>query len=451
VALPTAPKKLCPQCQGSFPADYLYCPDDGTALLTPPPQQRRRRLSEILKEEGVLRPAAACRLGAQIAAAMAEMHALALFYGDLAPWSVEVEERPGGSAIRILDFMDAAQEPGGRLPRSQFVAPEHREDQPDARGDLYSLGAIVHLMTLGRGPIAPPLIHPMTSTLLHRAGGSLETKRPASFPPALGELLDRLTDPDPARRPASAREAGEALAAIAAELEPRSFNWQPGEFVNDRYQLGAKLAEDDVAVRFAASDFPAFAEVELVVPRNSALSDAFYREGHRWLPVRHPGLEEVLDVGEAADGTPFLVVHPLGGSVLTSLLEPGRLSLPDAGSVLCAAARCLTTLHAAGLEYGDLRTDDVRVGTGRHPAAITAPWRPALAGRQDGDLVRFGKLISATLSVHAETPPILARLVTRLVDWEPKRRPSWEEVLDVLERIEWAPPAPPERRVVPGS
>ena len=45
---------------------------------------------------------------------------------------------------------------------------------------------------------------------------------------------------------------------------------------------------------------------------------------------------------------------------------------------------------------------------------------------------------------------MLTPLLTRLVDWEPKRRPGWEEVLDVLERTEWAPPAPPERQVIPG-
>ena len=87
------------------------------------------------------------------------------------------------------------------------LAPEQRGGPPSPRADLYAAGALCIAMLTGRP--ADSLVH----------GGRIAWERAIALPPALGRWLDRVIDPAPGRRPASATSALRRLAE-AREAAP---------------------------------------------------------------------------------------------------------------------------------------------------------------------------------------------------------------------------------------
>ncbi|MDY7228248.1 ATP-binding protein [Hyalangium rubrum] len=165
-------------------------------------QQRPYYTMDLLKgaktitEAGKHQPHEA-RVGllAQVLQALAYMHRWGVIHRDLKPGNVLVVD----GQVKVLDFgLAIAREglPGQATVGSPgFVAPELFEGQPaSAASDLYSLGMIAY--RLFAMPVAPG--------------------RPTGLPPgleesALGQVLRRLSAPDPQER---YRSAEEALAAL---------------------------------------------------------------------------------------------------------------------------------------------------------------------------------------------------------------------------------------------
>lgn len=165
------------------------------------------------------------------------IHSRGWVHGDLKPANVLVETPEGapptalaalavaGPGIRLLDFglarwvessPSGAEGPGGTIP---YMAPELLDGtrRADARADLYSLGAVIYRLVAGRPPF---------SSL-----GELRSWRPAPRPPSqinpdcpreVSDLILRLLDRHPHRRPASARAAQDAVLAILDPEERRA-------------------------------------------------------------------------------------------------------------------------------------------------------------------------------------------------------------------------------------
>jgi serine/threonine-protein kinase len=85
-----------------------------------------------------------------------------------------------------------------------------------------------------------------------------------------------------------------------------------------------------------------------------------YREARATGAVGHPGIIRVFDVGETADGIPFLVMELLAGESLGEHIE--RLGPRPLGFVLDVGAQMLSAMHAAheaGIVHRDLKSDNV--------------------------------------------------------------------------------------------
>lgn len=117
-------------------------------------------LGALIHDEGPLDPVRAARTAAQIAAALDTAHGKGLVHRDVKPSNVILTDE---GHVYLTDFGLAkrAQTAPGLTKADQmlgtvdYVAPEQIEgSEPDARGDLYSLGCVLFEMLTGAPPFA---------------------------------------------------------------------------------------------------------------------------------------------------------------------------------------------------------------------------------------------------------------------------------------------------------
>lgn len=93
----------------------------------------------------------------QVAAALAELHGIQVFHIDLNPMNILYRSQEGRPLIRIVDFESAyemARHANGASfynppTTTGFSAPELADRTPDARADVFSLGAVLYTMIAG--------------------------------------------------------------------------------------------------------------------------------------------------------------------------------------------------------------------------------------------------------------------------------------------------------------
>ncbi|MBZ5713025.1 serine/threonine-protein kinase, partial [Nannocystis pusilla] len=216
--------------------DYGQLPEGGAYLVIQ--LVRGRSLTKQI-EEGALGWLAACRLGAQIADALAAAHGLGIIHRDLKPDNILLEPRDDGSFhARVLDFgiaRVAADEThttgtlagigkpitrmGAVVGTPGYMAPEQAVGQPvDVRADLYSLGVILWEACTGRYLWDAEAVTDLFAAQLSRPAPSLRSLR-SDIPPMLSALVDQLLDRKPERRPANAAVVRDELRKLALSAE----------------------------------------------------------------------------------------------------------------------------------------------------------------------------------------------------------------------------------------
>ncbi len=180
-------------------------------------------LEELVTESGPLPASRVVHLLRQVCGALAEAHAAGLVHRDLKPGNVIVASLGGQNDVaKLLDFglvHDLSAGTDDRLTRAgmilgtpAYMCPEQAagEAAVDARGDIYSLGAVAFFALTGR----PPFEGKSTGQLLaaHRS----ETPPPLSdispdVPADLAATISRCLSKDPTDRFQSAAEFVVAL------------------------------------------------------------------------------------------------------------------------------------------------------------------------------------------------------------------------------------------------
>jgi serine/threonine protein kinase len=182
---------------------------------------RGETLDDRLKRSGGRLPLPeVLRVGREIAAGLAAAHARGLVHRDIKPANVWLEE--GRGRVRIVDFgLARGAEPDAQFTQAgavigtpAYMAPEQANgEEVDARCDLFSLGSVLYRAATGQ----PPFGGRDTLSILN----ALATKTPVpphrivpSLPRLFSGLVMRLLAKDPADRPQSAREVGQAIEAL---------------------------------------------------------------------------------------------------------------------------------------------------------------------------------------------------------------------------------------------
>lgn len=181
---------------------------------------RSESLSAVLGSRGVLPAEEVAGLGSQVAAALAEAHAVGIVHRDIKPDNVLIA---ADGTAKITDFgVSRAAGDGGTVSGTvtgtgilagtpAYLAPEVAAGrEADFRSDVFSFGATLYAALEG----APPFgLDANPIALLHRVAHG-QIAPPQRSGPLTGLLLSLLRR-DPTERP-TMRQAHEALAAAAA-------------------------------------------------------------------------------------------------------------------------------------------------------------------------------------------------------------------------------------------
>ena len=162
-------------------------------------------------------------IATQTADGIAAAHALGIVHRDLKPENIMLS-RDG--RVKVLDFGLAKQNapittedtatialssPGMVLGTVGYMSPEQVRGEPvDARSDIFSFGCVLYEMASGKQPFGGKSAADVMSAVLREDPPDLD----ASVPPALGAILHRCLEKDPARRFQSAADLAFALRSI---------------------------------------------------------------------------------------------------------------------------------------------------------------------------------------------------------------------------------------------
>ena len=175
-------------------------------------------LADLIAKEDRLRVAWAAAIGAQIAAGLAVAHRASVVHRDLKPSNVMIT--PDG-VVKVLDFGvglildDVDGEPltssGVTLGTARYMSPEQaKAEAVTPATDLYALGCVLYEMLTGAPPFDGETAYELMSQQVEQAPLPVSGLR-SEVPEALGQLVSRLLEKDPANRPADADEVAAAL------------------------------------------------------------------------------------------------------------------------------------------------------------------------------------------------------------------------------------------------
>jgi serine/threonine-protein kinase len=181
-------------------------------------------LEALVGRFGPLDPGRAVYLMRQVCGALAEAHAAGLVHRDLKPSNIIVATLGGQHDVaKLLDFglvqdlatvsdPDRLTRTGTVLGTPAYMSPEQAGGEAvDARGDVYSLGAVAFFALGGRPPFEGATVGQLLSAHLTKPVPDVAEVRPG-VPADLAAVVARCLAKDPAHRFQTAVELDEALA-----------------------------------------------------------------------------------------------------------------------------------------------------------------------------------------------------------------------------------------------
>ncbi|MBE8520435.1 protein kinase [Amycolatopsis sp. H6(2020)] len=194
-----------------------------------------RSLEELVDDGGPLPEGRVRRIGAQLAAALADMHARGIVHRDVKPGNVLVtaDDVAKLTDLGIARWTEVTRTGGAQLTGTLgYVAPEVADGaEAGPASDVFSLGATLYAAIEGRSPWGSGEDGPFAQMRRAAAGRPAPAERAGRLAPVLAALM--------ARHPADRPGAAEAVTLLTADVPvPR----RPRRHLRRRLLAGAAVA-----------------------------------------------------------------------------------------------------------------------------------------------------------------------------------------------------------------
>ncbi|MGB7280815.1 MAG: protein kinase [Candidatus Acidiferrum sp.] len=234
-------------------------------------------LKTLMNAHGPLPVSRTCSIIKQAAAALEAAHELGLVHRDIKPDNIVLVFSHGEEVAKVLDFGIAkirgaqSSAPGMALTATgmvigtpPYMSPEQAKgsdsDELDGRSDIYSLGVLMYQMLTGALPLkADTPLNMLFAQIQTPPTPIYEAGRGLSIPAAVGSLVMKCLEKDPAHRPQTGRDL-----IVALELCEREVQAIPGNSPHSK-------AMKDFSESTTVSDTPARATGG-ITPVNSVAS-----------------------------------------------------------------------------------------------------------------------------------------------------------------------------------
>ncbi len=213
-------------------------------------------LKSLMTAAGPLPVARACSIIKQAAAALDAAHQLGLIHRDIKPDNIVLVVSNGQEVAKVLDFGIAKirgantnatgmslTATGMVIGTPPYMSPEQARGADsegiDGRSDIYSLGVVMYQMLTGILPLKGDTPLDMLFAQIQTPPTPIQQARPGlRISDAVGTVVMKCLEKDPARRPQSGRELIEELelcekAQAAASHSPSSQNFSESTTVAD--------------------------------------------------------------------------------------------------------------------------------------------------------------------------------------------------------------------------
>jgi len=204
-------------------------------------------LERLVSEHGPQPAARVVHVMRQVCGTLTEAHGVGLIHRDVKPANVILCERGGiPDVAKVVDFgLVKDLEHADGLSKVEliagtplYLAPEAiTSGELDARSDLYALGAVGYYLLAGRNVFEGRTVVEVCSHHLHTLPVLPSERLGRPLPPMLEALILSCLEKDPGRRPRSARELDQALAAcedVGEWTEQDARDWWARQKVQSR-------------------------------------------------------------------------------------------------------------------------------------------------------------------------------------------------------------------------
>lgn len=343
-----------------------------------------------IRREGPFRAEVALRIARQVARALVAAERQKLVHRDIKPSNImlvnEAEEEH--LLVKVIDFglaksvgsssdKSVTVTLGGFVGTPHFASPEQLEEREiDARSDIYSLGATLWYMLLGR----PPFEGSVASVIHQHLGTELSEDALRSFNPRVGELLRRMLAKRAEDRFQTAVELKQALDEMLTDSESghlsggmpatdpaatlaagNSRGYTTGQIISNRYEILERLPSG----LFKAKDLQTNRLVGLkpftAVMYDGQQSETLRAEVAKLRNVHHPNLTAVYGL-ESTDYGLLLVSEWTRGFTFQELLRSrGELRWPETFRLVQPLAKLLDFLADRELLLGSVAVGDIKI------------------------------------------------------------------------------------------
>lgn len=152
-----------------------------------------------------------------------------------------------------------------------------------------------------------------------------------------------------------------------------------GQTLDGRYFVEKEMGHGGVGVVYLARDrrlMDKCVVVKVLLEKwlqDEWVTNKFLHEREALARVDHPGIVGILDVGELADGKPYIVMQCVDGVTLRSILQPEGMDIERAARLIEQVADALSEAHEKGIFHRDLKPENIMLqslGGGREQVKI---------------------------------------------------------------------------------